>query len=88
MRHAELAVRYAWFAVVGLTLIVPGALIGYGYEFNAHSTSTVGGPVTFGLCISIAAAFVVLLWLAFGLLLISRSARRAAGELRSGGTRV
>ena len=38
--------RYAWIAVVSLTIVVPALLIPYGYQYNVHTDSTVGGPLT------------------------------------------
>jgi hypothetical protein len=75
-------VRYAWLTIIVLSVLVPAVLIPYGYDYNAHTTSTVGGPVTLAFCIAIAAGFDLLLWLFFGVFLVARSARKATRELR------
>jgi hypothetical protein len=69
--------------VIGLSVIVPAGLIHYGNEFNAHTSSTVGGPVTVGICIAIAIAFDAILWLCLVVFLAARSSRRATRELRA-----
>jgi hypothetical protein len=59
-------VRYVRIAVIALTLIVPVVLIREGYEYNAHTASTVGRPITFAFSIVAAVAFVLILWVVFG----------------------
>lgn len=73
--------RYVWFAVIALTLIVPAVLIREGYEYNAHTASTVGGPVVFGFSIVAAVAFVLILWLVFGVFAAMRGSRKAVREI-------
>jgi hypothetical protein len=75
-------VRYLWGVVIAAALIVPGVLIPYGYEYNAHTASTVGGPLTLGLCIALAVGFDLLVWSVFGLFLIARSAKKASWEMK------
>jgi hypothetical protein len=74
--------RFVWIGVIALTVLVPAVLIPSGYAYDAHTSSTVGGPITIFFCIVIAVGFDVLLWLGFALFLVARSARKAAGELR------
>lgn len=75
-------VRHAWITIIALSVLVPAVLIPYGYDYNAQTTSTVGGPLTLGLCIVIAVGFDLLLWLCFRVFLIARSARNAEREVR------
>ncbi len=70
--------RYAGITVIAVTVIVPAVLIPYGYEYNVHTASTVGGPLTLGICLALALGFDVVVWFAFGVVLVARSARKAA----------
>ena len=74
--------RYVWIAVVALTLIVPAVLIREGWEYNAHTSSTVGGPITFAISIVAAIAFVLILWLVVGMFAAMRASRKAIRDVR------
>lgn len=73
--------RYVRIAVIALTLIVPVVLIREGYEYNAHSASSVGGPITLAFSIVAAVAFVLILWIVFGVLVAMRASRRAVNDV-------
>lgn len=80
------AVRVFWVAVLGLSLAVPAALVIYGHEYNQHTSSTVGGPLTQGLSIVLAVAFEVLFWAVVLLLIVAArtwKSRRSGSDVRS-----
>jgi hypothetical protein len=81
-RHAA-CMRWVWATIVGLSVLVPAALIAYGHHVNVHTTSTVGGPLTEGLSVALAVGFDLLLWLCVAVFLAGRSARRAARDLQN-----
>lgn len=80
-QRAVLATRYFWF-VAALSVLIFAAWVTYGLYYNAHTSSTVGGPLTVVLCIGLGFASDLLLWalaivagLAFGW-------RQARGQAR------
>jgi hypothetical protein len=81
-------VRWGASTIIGLSVLVPAALIVYGDYENGPSASSVGGPLTEMLCIVAGVVFDLLLWLSFALFLILRSARRAAHDLRDSARRA
>jgi len=60
-QRARLGTRYFW-VVVALSVLVFAAWVGYGLYYNAHTSSTVGGPLTVVVCIVLGFVSDVLLW--------------------------
>jgi hypothetical protein len=63
-------------------VVVPLAWYEYGLDFDRHTSSTVGGPLTVGLCILLGILSDVLLWVVVLIVWLVNVFRRNAKALR------